>query len=93
MVNPSKSRTKKKRKTNIHIVDCDLCHSDFGFTCCEKIKDRIMIQCFKCSRIICQNNCAINCSNCSINYCEVCVINCMVCFKAFCDRCLREHSH
>ena len=73
---PENKKEKKyhRYKLNIDIHDCDICHSNYGYICCDQYCNPSMVKCKNCSKFVCTQSCTDECIFCSRYYCAMCSI-------------------
>ena len=85
-------KTTKLKESEISIVDCDICHVNHGFMCCEFYTDSL-IKCDICSKLVCKQ-CSELCKLCLNKYCSLCCITgCNTCFTTICFKCDKKKTN
>lgn len=85
---------KKSVKINTSICDCDICHSNYGYVCCDEYTNTPTINtCKSCFKRVCTKTCLEECVVCRNVICSLCCINCTVCCGTVCFKCnSRKHD-
>lgn len=94
LIHNTQSKINKQRKMEYkNLVDCNICHANFGFTCCD-LNYWSLLQCYNCLEIICEERCGSHCGNCHKACCEICLtVICSVCLTNLCNQCSEGHDH